>query len=490
MKKYHLIILVITGLFIAGFAAYRVWFHNPYEDVLHLDPQTVFSEGNHSNSLFIRNATLIDVESGEAVPNTHIIIRGDTIAEVLVDGDPAVPEEMEVYDARDQFIMPGLIDVHVHLAMYLHLASGDFSPEDSLATKAALEQFVRYGVTTVLSLGGGGSNDEQLAELKNLEQSNSIVAPQLFGTGNLITVPGSHPITTIMRLPEETGSERLHQAGVTAVDEDDDLEAIIQRKKQLGLDGVKIILEEGPEPFYPNPRMSVETAGKIIEQANKYNLPVFAHAEFFKEYRDAVSLGVHGIMHSVSDTLIYDFNLIEQMKQQDIWYVPTLSIFHGFQFLDYPERLEDDFLNAGVSKRAIRSLEHPLFRLGFGSIIGKYDVSKWLETGIENLALLHSEGVNIAMGTDASTPFNFLGFGAHVEMELMSRAGLSNAEVLRIATINGAKFLQVQEKVGTVAPGKIANLLILDKNPLTDIRNTRSIERVVLKGRPINPNEP
>ena len=94
----------------------------------------------------------------------------------------------------------------------------------------------------------------------------------------------------------------------------------------------------------------------------------------------------------------------------------------------------------------------------------------------------------MAMGTDASTPFNFPGYNAHVEMALMTRAGLSNADVLRIATINGARFLGIEEKAGTIRLGKIANLIVLDENPLLDIRNTRAIDRVVLKGRLIDPD--
>lgn len=490
MKKLRLTLIVIVGLLVVGFVAYRIWFHNPHSDKLRLDPQSVFTEPDSTHSLFIRNATLIDVESGEAVPNTHILIRGDTIAELLVDEDPDIPAEMEVYDARGKFIMPGLVDVHVHLAMHWSLISGDFTPRDSLVTRLALEQFVRYGVTTILALGAGGVNDEQAVELKKLERNNKIIAPWFFAVGDQITAPGSHPITTIMRLSPDAGPERLHRAGVIALSEDDDPLPVLERKKNLGLDGVKMIIEPGPPPFYPNPSMSLVTAGKIVEHASNQNLPVYVHTESYNEFRDAVQMDIHGIMHSVLDSLIDDSGLIEHMKEESIWYVPTLSIFYGFQYLENPDRLEDPYLQAGVSKRVLKGLEHPLFRFGFGNTISKYDVSKWLETGKKNLLRLHEDGVQIALGTDATSPFNFPGYNAHIEMELMSQAGLSTADVLRIATLNGARFLGVEDKAGDVSPGKIANLLILEKNPLTDIHNTRTIERVVLKGRFINPIEP
>jgi len=478
---------VVAGLLVLGAVAYRVWFHNPHEDTLRLDAASIFDDAASSDGLLLRGATLIDVVAGESVEHAHVLIRGDAITGVFVGEEPEVPAGTQVYDARNKFVMPGLFDMHVHLAMHWHLISGDFGPRDALATRAALEQFVRYGVTTVLAHGSGGANDDQAAELKRLERGNAIVSPWLFATGNILTAPGSHPITTIMRLPPDASPERLHQAGVSAVTEADDLASIVLKKKRLGLDGVKIVIESGPPPWYPNPRMPVETAAAIVEYAGRLALPVYAHTESLADFADAVRLGVRGIMHSVMDAPIQDSGLIERMHQQRIWYIPTLSIFHGFQILERPEHLDDDFLTSGVSRRALRGLEHPLFRFGFGRSLSGFDISEWLDTSMHNLASLHRAGVPVALGTDASTPFNFPGYSAHVEMELMTRAGLSNADVLRIATVNGATFLGIEDEVGTLGPGKVANLLVLERNPLEDMRNTRSIDRVILKGRVIDP---
>lgn len=479
--------MMFIVLLITGFAGYFKWIYNPHQDELHIDREA-FGNKQDANILLIRNANMIDVVAGEVVPDVHLLISGDTIAEVYEQGEePVVPGAAE-YDARGKFIMPGLTDVHVHLAMYWNLISGDFSARDSLVTRAALEQFVRYGVTTVLVVGGGGANDEQMAALKSLERRNAIVAPSIFAAGDQITAPGSHPVTTIMRLPSDASQQRLHQAGVSVLAEGEDPAPIVLNKKRLGLDGVKIVIESGPPPFYPNPRMSMETARDIIAEAEKNSLPVYAHTEAYDEFLDAVALGVHAIMHSVIDTIVTDPKITQRMKQEGTWYVPTLSVFYGFEYLEEPERLDDKFLRAGVSRRMMRSLQHPMLRFGFGSVISDYDVSAWLENGILNLARFHGEGVNIALGTDASTPFNFPGYSAHVEMALMSRAGLSNADVLRIATINGARFLGIEKKAGTIGSGKIANLLVLDENPLLDIRNTRTIDRVILKGRLIDPD--
>ena len=477
----------MVGLSLAGYLAYRIWFYNRYEDALYLDAASIFAEEVPAAGLLISNATLIDVEAGRAVPNAQILIRGDRIAKLLVGEEHDVPAGASVYDAEGKFVMPGLVDTHVHLALHWHLLSGEFGPRDALVTRVALEQFVRYGVTTVLAHGGGGGNDEQAAELKRLERRNTIVSPWLFATGDVVTATGSHPITTIMRLPADAGGERLHQAGVTTVASDEDAAAVVERKREMGLDGVKIIIEAGPPPWYPNPRMTVEMAGAIVEHARRQGMPVYAHTEALAEFADAVRLGVRAVMHGVMDHSVDDRDLIARMKDRGIWYVPTLSVLNGFQYLQNPERLDEEFLQAGVSRRVLRGLEHPLFRFGLGRTLSGHDVSGWLDTSMRNLVQLHDAGVPVALGTDASTPFNFPGYNAHVEMELMARAGLSAADILRIATVNGGALLGIADEVGSVSPGKIANLLVLDDDPFADLRNTRTINAVILKGRVIDP---
>ena len=488
MKKIIKIIAIsLAILVLVSLATYRIWFYNPYKDELRLDPRSVFSEESLPQDILIRNAALIDVVEGRVVPTTHIHIRGDSIAGIYRDELPDTLEYNTEYDAQGKYVMPGLIDVHTHLAMHPQLLAGIIKDRDSLVTRVALEQFVRYGVTTILTLGGGGANDEEMAELKRLEQRNSIVSPLLFSAGDCITAPGSHPITTIMRLSESTTRERLHRAGVSVIAEGEDPESMIMQKKRLGLDGVKVILESGPPPWYPKPRLSVETAGRIVDRANKQGLPVYVHANAYNEFSDAVSLGtIRGIMHGVIDSLVDDHQLFKRMKDNDIWYVPTLSVLYGFQSLRNQDRLEDEYLQAGVSPRALKSLANPIFKFGFGQALNKIDLSLGLDISKKNLARINAEGIRVAMGTDACTPFNFPGYGAHIEMELMTQAGLSNEEVLRIATVNGAEFLGVNDLVGTLEPGKLANMLILEENPLDDIRHTRSIEKVVLKGRMID----
>lgn len=481
MKK----ILKIIGisLIVLLIVAIVVWFfgiRNPYEETLFYDPEVVFDNHSHPSSWLIQNASLIDVEEGNVKPDMHIHLCGDSIAGVY---EGEVPDSLvydDSYDAQGKYVMPGLIDVHIHLMSRFEdvlsiLMLRDFEARDSLAIQVVLEQFVRYGVTTVLSLGGPGANNDQVTVIKQLEKNNRIVSPQLYATGNMLLTAGSDPIYKDAR--------RLHEAGVTVVDPYADPAGLLNKKKKLGLDGVKVMIEADAFPVYPNSRLSIETARKIVESADRLGLPVYAHVESFDEFSDAVQVGVYGIMHSLSDSLVRSTEIIDQMKSRGTWYVPTLSVYHSLQRLLARNQEEDSFLEAGVSRRTLKSFQNPIMRLFFKKAMKEFDIDELYETCLENIIEMHRRGIKIALGSDASPIYIFAGYSAHKEMELMSEAGISNADILRIATVNGAKFLQIEDCVGTIERGKLANLLILNENPLERIGHTRSLDKVILKGR-------
>jgi len=292
---------------------------------------------------------------------------------------------------------------------------------------------------------------------------------------------GNGGIGGLEALESEVALEQFVLYGVTLVEEGQDLVPVLQRKTEAGLDGVKIVIESGPEPFYPKPRMSLELATKIVREANAVGLPVFVHISSADELSDAVRAGAKAVVHGVHDTLIDDAD-IELMRSGEIYYIPTLSIY------GMDGRFKSDLQLDYVSKHALRSLNNPIFRFMVGRMDKKYGGGgATFETAENSLARLHAAGVPIALGSDTNMPFVFPGCSTHLEMQLMARAGLSNADVLRIATLGSAELLGIEDEVGDVASGHLANLIILEKNPLEDLRNTWTIDTVVLKGRVIEP---
>ncbi len=201
-------------------------------------------------ALVITGARVIDTASGSASPPRDVWIVGDEIRAVVAAGTRMPPAGASVVEGGGLFLLPGLIDVHAHIGNGGMVRNSD---EDRVE---ALGQFLRYGVTTIFAPGGGGGNDEQLGEWKRRCGNGELRCPRLFGSGDLLTAPGSHPISTIFELPADTDAATLHPAGVTAVAENDPVEPILERKVAAGVDAIKIVVEDGPGPWYPKPRLS------------------------------------------------------------------------------------------------------------------------------------------------------------------------------------------------------------------------------------------
>ena len=458
---------------VAGLGAWWVWLRNPYQEAPRLDPARLAAQ---PGDLLIRGATWVDVSAGRLVPDTSFRIEGGRITERVSGWQLEPPPGAPVLEAEGAYAMPGLVDVHAHLG------SGGISEADAAAVRWSLEQYLRSGVTTILVLGSRGGNDEQAAELKRAERAGEIVAPRILATGDLLTDPGSHPITTLARLSPDTPPDVLHARGITAIREGEDPEPIVRRKAELGLDAVKIIVESGPGPFQPKPRISRETATRIVAAAERHGLDVYVHATSPEEVLDAVRAGAHAIVHSVEDADL-DAAQLEEVRAAGVHWAATLSIFHGFAIVHGVHPQAPLYEADTVSRRALRSLQHPLFRIGIQTMASEEQIARALETAGRNLVALHRAGVPIALGTDSSMPYVFPGYSAHVEMELMAEAGLAPVEVLRAATVGGADALGLEDEIGTLAPGRAADLLLLDADPLAEVAHSRRIRHVIARGR-------
>jgi len=319
---------------------------------------------------------------------------------------------------------------------------------DLITNERIFRQFLYYGVTTVFNLGADGGSTNEIAELHKRQREGFAFAPRIYGTGNMLTVPGGHPIATTVAasLPPGTDLETINweSRGYTILRNKGQVSKVIASNAAQGMDGVKIVIESGPPPWgNDHPRMSLELIKCIIDEA---------------EMQDAVKAGVRAIAHGVMDKPILAESLIQTMKEKDIYYIPTLALYCG------------------------ESLNNPLFLKAH-----KQRTAAWVRPRMENIIRgigeAHRSGVKIALGTDAGFLFNFPGYSSHLEMELLAKAGLSPMEILVAATRRGAEMLAADDLFGTIEVGKRADLIILNANPLADIRNTRTIEGVIRDGR-------
>lgn len=423
-------------------------------------------------SLLVAGISIVDTSSGAVSPPQDILIADGMISAVAPAGALTVPAGTPHIDGSGRFALPGLIDVHAHVG------EGGIAPGNDETRARALRQFLRYGVTTIFVPGATGAGDADFAGLRERCRSGAIACPGLYGTGSIITVPGSHPVSTIFGMPDDVPAEVTEARGITVMPADADIPALIARKRAAGVDAIKIVVEDGPPPWYPKPRMSDTQVRAIVTAAHALALPVYAHISTADQLRVALDAGVDGIMHAPIDPL--SDALVRRMAEQRMWYVPTFALYDGILTWARRQRESDPYALKGVEPSAIESLAAPPFLAA--SAEDEAGALAYLANASGNIARAAAAGVPIALGTDVNNPFVFPGYSAHEELALMVRAGLTTAQALRAATLGGADFLRRGTRIGRIAPGFEGDLLILARNPLDRIENSRSIVAVISDG--------
>ena len=470
---------IIILLILAGAGAYIAWFHNSEEHTLQLSPTEVFSE-EKGNDFLITNAHIIDVENGVVLEDRHLLIL-DGRFEQIIDGPvpDTLSQSVSVVDAENRYLMPSMFDMHAHLN------SGGLIPPDETTRLTALEQFARYGVGAIFTVGGMGFNQEVTADLIQQQKDRELVSPRIFAAGDFLTSPGGYPIPFLSQILGTPLEELdLEEQGVIEVTESTDLEPILSRKQELGLNGVKVMVESRLGGATPDSRISNAKVEEIAQMASEYNLPVFAHVTNRYDFESAVDMGVDVIAHNPGvDSLTNISGYITKMLEDTIYVTPTLSISNRVESLLSAAMLDDPFYLQYSSERTNRSMENwPIRQMIASNMGGDAEEEAKKLRALYNISQFHEAGVPVMMGTDAGNPTIFPGYSAHKELEFMADAGMTPTEILQSATIIPARFLKMDDTMGSIAEGKVASLIMLDENPLENISNTQSLNRVMLEG--------
>ncbi|CAN7250940.1 amidohydrolase family protein [Brevundimonas sp. LjRoot202] len=425
-----------------------------------------------AGSLVITGVSIVDPENGVASDPHDILIEAGRIVAMVPAGTLRGAGGVPRLDASGLFAMAGLIDVHAHVG------EGGIAPGSDATRARALRQFLRYGVTTIFVPGATGAGDADFPALRERCRAAVASCPGLYGTGSLITAPGSHPVSTIFNMPPDVPAEVTEARGVTVLRPGTDIDALIAAKQAAGVDAIKIVIEDGPPPWYPKPRLEDAQIRALVEAAHARSLPVFAHISTSEHVRIALDAGVDGIMHGPTDRLPDE--LVRRMAEQRMTYVATFALYDGILTWARGQRESDPYALAGVEPSAIESLTAPPFLAAAAE--DEAGALGYLANNSDNLRRAAAAGVPIALGTDVSNPFVFPGYSAHEELSWMVRAGLTPAQALQAGTVGGAAFLRRPEQVGRVAPGYEADFVLLARNPLERIENSRSIVAVFADG--------
>jgi imidazolonepropionase-like amidohydrolase len=230
------------------------------------------------------------------------------------------------------------------------------------------------------------------------------------------------------------------------------------------------------------PKMPYPIAKAIIDGAHRRQLRVTAHIFYLRDAQQLADYGVDSLAHSVRDKPV-DQALIESMKKHGVWQMAaTLSREASmFVYAGAPAFLADPFFARSVPPEVIRTLQSGEYRNTISSGPHFKEYPGFLETAKKNLKALADAGVKYGFGTDTGPPARFPGYFEHWEMELMVEAGLTPTQVLTAATRNAAEFLGAKD-LGTLERSKWADLIVLDRNPLDDMKNTRTISAIYIAG--------
>jgi imidazolonepropionase-like amidohydrolase len=391
----------------------------------------------------------VDVLEKEMKGPVQIVVEGDRIARFEAPGS-SIPNGANSIDLAGHTCMPGLMDMHVHLASEYSPRSQverfTLNPTD-LAVRAVVnaEKTLLAGFTTVRDLGGNGTST---IAVRDAVHGGSIPGPRIFASGKAIATTGGHADPTNGMRRDLMSTPGPTRGVINGADEA--RQAVRQRYKERS-DPIKITATGGVLSVATsgqNPQFTDEELAAIVETATEYGMHVAAHAHGAEGMKRAVRAGVHSIEHGT----LMDDETIKLMKKHGTWYVPTIV---AGEWVAEKAKIDGFFPEAVRPKAASIG---PQIQATFGRA--------------------YKKGVKIAFGTDT-------GVSAHGEnareFVLMVEAGMPPLEAIGSATLNTAELLDRTEQLGSLTPGKLADIVACPGDPVRDIGELTRID-FVMKG--------
>jgi hypothetical protein len=415
-------------------------------------------------SVVFTHVTIIDVTGAAPRRDMTVVISGDRISAIGDSAKVSLPPDAQVVDATGKFLIPGLWDMHVH-----------WYARDTFTL------FIANGVTGVRQMFG----NSDLLRWRDQIAKGSLLGPRLV-VGSPI-IDGPEPIwpNSIAVRNEEEGRKavrRVKQWGADFVK----VYALLPRDAYFGIaDEAKLqgITFVGHVPNSVSPAEASDAGQKSIEHLTGI---LIACSDRETELRDKlVKADSPEARGRVQTTALETYDekkaadLVARFVKNQTWQCPTLTVLRSGAYL-----ADEHFRSDGRLRYIPRLLQQRWsFRLANRTGGDNAVAKKVLQKQFEFVGAMQKAGVPILAGTDTGNPFCFPGFSLHDELALLVIAGLTPVEALRSATLNPAKFFGLAQTLGTIEQGKIADLVLLDANPLLDIRNTQRINAVVSNGR-------
>jgi len=424
--------------------------------------------------------------SSAVAPNSTVIIAGRRIESIGPAGSTPVPAGAARIDGKGKWVVPGLIDSHVHFFqsgnLYTRPDVADFNAwmpyakeveRNKARLAATFKVWLASGVTGVVDIGGPFWNFEMRdAALK------SPAAPRVAVAGPLLSM--------VDRVKLDLGDPPIIK--ITSADE---ARALVRRELERRPDFIKVWFIHRQGDDLAAQEAIVKAAG---DAAHAAGVRLAVHATELVVAKASLRAGADFLVHSVEDAAV-DEEFLALAKKNRALYCPTLFVTLGYRYAlsntwqptEAERRLADPQILAAMND--LEKIPKEKLPERVAKAMSQPTSPKPSAIALQNLRKVWEAGIPVVMGTDAGNIGTLHGPSVFREMEIMTQAGLTPLQVLRSATSNGAKAMGMEREIGTLAPGKLADLVILDADPLADVMNLSKIHRVIKDGKLFTPDE-